>query len=64
MFELSAAFEPVQRSFTLAPRITFKGVDKLKLWVGVDIFEGSPYSPLGYFGRNDQLVVGARYELF
>lgn len=62
--ELSAAFEPVQRSFTLAPRITFLGVDRLKLWVGADFFEGSPYSPLGYFGRNDQVSVGARYELF
>jgi hypothetical protein len=62
--ELSGGFEPVQRSFTLAPRVTFQGVDKLKLWVGADIFEGSPYSPLGYFGRNDQISIGARYELF
>jgi hypothetical protein len=64
VIELSAGFEPVQRSFTLAPRLTFQGVDRLKLWIGADIFEGSPYSPLGYFGRNDQVQVGARYELF
>ncbi len=59
--ELSAAFEPVQRSFTLAPRLTFQGVDRLKVWIGGEFFEGSPYSPLGYFGRNDQVSVGARY---
>jgi len=62
--ELSAAFEPVQKSFTLAPRLSFLGVEKLKVWIGADFFEGSPYSPLGYFGRNDQVQVGARYELF
>lgn len=62
--ELSGAFEPIQRSFTLAPRLTFRGVDKLRIWIGADIYEGSAYSPLGYFGRNDQIAVGARYELF
>ena len=64
VLELSAGFEPVQRSFTLAPRLTFQGIDKLKLWIAADFFEGSPYSPLGYFGRNDQIAVGARVELF
>ncbi len=60
---LSAGFEPVQRSFSLAPRVTFQGLEKVKIWAGAEFFEGSPYSPLGYFGRNDQVVVGARYDL-
>lgn len=64
VLELSAAFEPIQKSFSLAPRVTFQGVEGLKLWLGADFFEGSPYSPLGYFGRNDQVTLGARYELF
>jgi hypothetical protein len=34
------------------------------VWLGAELFEGSAYSPLGYFGRNDQVVLGARYELF
>lgn len=62
--EARGAFEPIQQSFTLAPRVTFQGIDKLKIWLAAELFEGSPYSPLGYFGRNDQIVLGARYELF
>ncbi len=62
--ELRAAFEPIQQSFSLSPRVTWQGVDKLKVWIAAEFFEGSPYSPLGYFGRNDQIVAGARYELF
>jgi hypothetical protein len=64
VLELRAAFEPVQRSFTLAPKITWLGIDKLKLWLAAGFFEGTPYSPFGYFGRNDQVMIGARYELF
>lgn len=64
VLELSAVFEPIQRSVSIAPRVTYQGVEGLKLWVGAQFYEGGPYSPLGYFGRNDQVMVGARYELF
>jgi hypothetical protein len=58
------AFEPIQQSWSLAPRVTWKGFDRWDLWVAAEFYEGSQWSPLGYFGRNDQLLAGARYELF
>lgn len=61
---LRAAFEVVQRSFALAPRVTWKGFDNVELWVAAEFQEGSPYSPFGYFSRNDKIFVGARYVLF
>lgn len=65
-FELSlrGTFEPVQRSFSLAPRVTYQGLEGLKLFLAAEFFEGSPWSPFGYFGRNDRLMLGARYEIF
>ena len=62
--ELRAAFEPIQQSFTVSPTVTWQGVDRLKIWLAAEFYEGSPYSPLGYFGRNDQILLGARYEFF
>lgn len=61
---LRAAFEVVQRSFAVAPRVTWKGFDGLELWVAAEFQEGNPYSPFGYFDRNDKVFVGARYTLF
>jgi hypothetical protein len=65
-FELSlrAAFEPVQRSFAFSPRVTFQGVDKLKVYLTAEFYEGPALSPLGYFGRNDKVLLGVRYDLF
>ena len=65
-FELSVrgTFEPVQRSFSLAPRVTYQGIDGLKLSLAAEFFEGTPWSPFGYFGRNDRIMLGARYEIF
>jgi hypothetical protein len=57
-------FEPVQRSFSLAPRVTWQGVEGLKVFVAAEFFEGTPWSPFGYFGRNDRVLIGARYEIF
>ncbi len=62
--ELRGGFEPIQKSYTLSPKVTWQGVEGLKVWLAAEFFEGSPYSPLGYFGRNDQILLGARYELF
>ena len=65
-FEISfrGTFEPVQKSFSLAPRITYQGIEGLKLFVAAEFFEGTPWSPFGYFGRNDRIMLGARYEIF
>lgn len=58
LLELRAAFEAVQQSFALAPRVTFQGVEGLDIWATAEFYEGRPWSPLGYFGRNDKVVVG------
>jgi hypothetical protein len=59
-----AAFEIVQRSIAIAPRVAWKGFDGLELFLAAEFYEGSAYSPLGYFGRNDKVMLGAVYELF
>ena len=59
-----ALFEPIQKSFAMAPRITYQGVDRLKVWLGAEFYEGPAFSPLGYFGRNDKVALGARVDLF
>jgi hypothetical protein len=61
---LRATFEPVQQSFSLAPRVTYQGFEGLKLFVAAEFYEGKPWSPFGYFGRNDRVLLGARYEIF
>lgn len=65
-FEISvrAAFEPVQRSFSISPRVTWQGVEGLKIFASAEFFEGNPWSPFGYFSRNDRVLVGARYDFF
>lgn len=61
---LRGTFEPVQRSFSLAPRVSWRGVEGLDVFVSAEFYEGTPWSPFGYFGRNDRVLLGARYELF
>jgi hypothetical protein len=61
---LRGSFEIVQRSFTIAPRVAWKGTEGLEVFVSAEFYEGSSYSPFGYFGRNDRVLLGARYELF
>ncbi len=62
--QLRAAFEPIGRSFSLGPRATYQVIERLKIWVAGEVYEGTPYTPFGYFSRNDKVLVGARYELF
>lgn len=64
LLELRAFFEPVQLSFALAPRVTWQAVEGLKLFLAGEVWSGNPYSPFGYFARNDKVLLGARYELF
>ncbi len=62
--ELRAAFEPIGRSFAIGPKVSWLGVESLKLWLAAEVFEGSSFSPFGYLSRNDKIMIGARYELF
>lgn len=64
LLELRAAFEVVQRSLALAPRVVFQGVDGLEVFLAAEFFEGSPWSPFGYFSRNDKVVLGATWRPF
>jgi hypothetical protein len=60
---LRAAFEPIQGSFALGPRVTYRW-ERVTFLLAAEIFQGSPYSPLGYFGRNDQVMGGLQADLF
>ncbi len=62
--QLRAAFEPVQLSFAAGPRVTFQAVDRLKVWLAGEIYQGASWTPFGYFARNNKVVVGARYDVF
>lgn len=64
VLELRAAFEPIGRSFALGPKVSWKGFDRLELYAAGEVFEGSSFSPFGYFSRNDKVLLGARLELF
>ncbi len=61
---LRAAFEPIQRSFAVAPKVAWTPFDRLSVFVGAEIFQGPVLSPFGYVNRNDQLLVGVSGELF
>lgn len=58
------AFEVVQRSFSVVPRVAWKGTEGLEVFLQAEFYEGAQWSPFGYFGRNDRVLLGARYELF
>jgi len=62
--QLRAAFEPIQRSFAVGPRVTFQAIEGLKIWLAAEVYEGPAWSAFGYFSRNDKIGVGVRYELF
>jgi hypothetical protein len=57
------AFEPVQRSFVLAPRAGWRFTEHLSVGLAAEVYAGKPYSPLGYFGRNDQIVASLQLTL-
>lgn len=58
------AFEVVQRSFVLSPRVAWKGFEHFELWAGAEFYEGPKTSPFGYFGRNDRVLLGAVWTPF
>jgi len=59
-----AAMEPIQRSWVLAPRVAWRGFERVTLAVGAELYEGRVYSPFGYFDRNDQVVAQVGVDLF
>jgi hypothetical protein len=60
---LRGAFEPTQLSFAAGPRLTWLALDKLKVWISGEVYEGAVWSPFGYFGRNSKVLAGARFDL-
>ncbi len=52
------AFEPIQRSFALAPKVSCRVSDLVSLSLAAELYEGKAYSPFGYFGRNDRILLG------
>jgi hypothetical protein len=56
-------FEAVQRSFVLAPRVEYRVVEKVRVGLAAEVYAGKPYSPFGYFGRNDQVLASLRLLL-
>ncbi|MBX5483020.1 MAG: hypothetical protein IRZ16_14435 [Myxococcaceae bacterium] len=61
---LRGGFEPIQRSWALAPRIAWKGWPRVSVGVGAELFEGRALSPFGYFDRNDQVLATFAYDFF
>ena len=57
------AFEVVQRSFVLAPRVGWRFSEHCSAGLAAEVYTGKPTSPLGYFGRNDQLLGWLRLAL-
>lgn len=57
------AFEAVQRSFVLAPRVSWRFTEHLSVGLAAEVYSGKSYSPLGYFGRNDQIVGSLKLTL-
>ncbi len=58
-----AAVEPMQRSWALSPRVTWKAFSQTTVGLAAELYEGRPWSPFGHFGRNDQVVALFSTEL-
>ncbi len=60
---LRAGAEPIQRSFALAPSVTWRE-GRHTVGLAVELFEGRAYSPFGYWNRNDQVVGSWSMDVF
>ena len=45
----------------LRPRVTYQVASDGWVWLGLDVFYGSPDGPFGQYDRNDRLVMGMRW---
>lgn len=43
------------------PKVTYKGIDSLNIWIGADVFYGDSKGPFGQFDRQDRLLVGIKW---
>ncbi len=59
-FELGALTELANPGYVLAPKITYRVGDHLKVFLGAGIFGGSKGSTGGVLDMNDQVTVGVR----
>ncbi|MCU0696905.1 MAG: hypothetical protein MUC96_10280 [Myxococcaceae bacterium] len=64
LLELRGAVEPIGRSFTLGPKVTWKAREGLDVYLAGEAWVGNAFSPFGYFSRNSKVLLGARLELF
>ncbi|PTL77816.1 hypothetical protein [Vitiosangium sp. GDMCC 1.1324] len=60
---LRGAFEPVQRSFLVAPRVGWRVSEHVHLGLSAEVYGGPPFSAFGYFNRNDQVLASLRVTL-
>ncbi len=61
---LRAAFEPIQRSYALSPRVKSYVLPRTQLWLAGELYQGPVYSPFGYYDRNDRVLIGVEQALF
>lgn len=43
------------------PKVTYKGIDSLNIWIGADVFYGNSKGTFGQFDRQDRLLVGVKW---
>ena len=43
------------------PKVSYKGMDNLNLWVGADVFYGSALGTFGQFDRQDRVRIGVKW---
>ncbi|MEW5740559.1 MAG: hypothetical protein AB1938_16645 [Myxococcota bacterium] len=61
---LRAGFEPIQLSLAVGPRVSWEAFTGFRVFAGAEFYVGKSWTPFGYFGRNDKVLVGVRYDLF
>jgi hypothetical protein len=61
---LRAAFEPIQLSGAVAPRVTYHFHERYHVWAGAELYQGKALSPFGYFNRANSVLIGAGADLF
>ena len=43
------------------PKLSYKGIDNLTVWVGADVFYGDPIGTFGQFDRQDRVLFGIKW---
>ncbi|MCC6332719.1 MAG: hypothetical protein IT380_01875 [Myxococcales bacterium] len=61
---LRVGLDPIQWSLALGPRVSWEAFTGFKVFAGAEFFVGQLWTPFGYFGRNDKVLAGVRYDLW